>query len=92
MIHPSYNELCEAINEGEPEDKPVIASRYSLCLATAKRARQLIDGSEPLVTPKSNKSLSIAVDEIYNGKVKILGEEENYKEYEETFLPEETAE
>ena len=30
MIHPSYTELMEAINEGsEMEDQPLVTSRYS---------------------------------------------------------------
>ena len=57
-------------------EEPVVNSRYSIVCATAKRARQLIDGALPLVTPKCNKPLSIAVDEIYQGKVKILSEDE----------------
>ena len=41
MIHPSYTELMEAINEGaEMEDEPLVTSRYSVVLATSKRARQ----------------------------------------------------
>ena len=39
MIHPSYTELMEAINEGaEMEDEPLVTSRYSVVLATSKRA------------------------------------------------------
>ena len=45
MIHPSYTELMEAINEGsQMEDQPLVTSRYSVVLATSKRARQLIAG------------------------------------------------
>lgn len=84
MIHPSYNELYEAINKDSEKEEPVVNSRYSVCVATAKRARQLIDGAEPLVKSKCNKPLSTAIDEIYQGKVSILaGEEENnYSEFE----------
>ncbi len=60
----------------EQGEHPIVNSRYSIVIATAKRARQLIDGAAPLVTPKCNKPLSIAVDEIYQGKVKILSEDE----------------
>lgn len=76
MIHPSYNELYEAINKDNENEEPIVSSRYSVCVATAKRARQLIDKQEPLVTPKCNKPLSTAIDEIYQGKVKILGADE----------------
>ncbi len=79
MIHPSYVELMEVVNEdviiGE---EPVVNSRYSIVLASAKRARQIIDGAQPMVSaPKCNKPLSIAVEEIMNGDVKIIAEENN---------------
>ena len=49
MIHPSYQELIATINEGQDLDEaPVVSSRYSLVLATSKRARQIIGGAEPL--------------------------------------------
>lgn len=52
-------------------------ARYSIVIATAKRARQIIAGSEPLVgNVKGKKPLSIAVDELYGGDVKILGVDE----------------
>ena len=55
MIHPSYAELSQRINENAEGEHKVINSRYSVCIATAKRARQIIDGAEPLVVPKCNK-------------------------------------
>ena len=82
MIHPSYNELYEAINKDSEKEEPVVNSRYSVCVATAKRARQLIDGAEPLVNASCAKPLSTAIDEIYQGKVTILGTDETY--YPET--------
>ena len=43
MIHPSYKELIDAINNGqEMDDEPLVTSRYSIVLATSRRARQLI--------------------------------------------------
>ncbi len=77
MIHPSYTDLMEVVNsEVEPGEQPVVQSRYSIVLATAKRARQIIEGSEPLVEGTSQKPLSLAVAELYSGKVKIVGDEE----------------
>jgi DNA-directed RNA polymerase subunit omega len=55
----------------------VVNSRYSIVLATAKRARQLIDGAEPLAEAPCNKPLSIAVEELYEGKVRIVAQDEN---------------
>ena len=76
MIHPSYQELIATINEGQDLDEaPVVSSRYSLVLATSKRARQIIAGEEPLVPAKGRKPLSIAVDELNQGKIKIMGDE-----------------
>lgn len=80
MIHPSYTELIQAVNsEVEADDTPVCNSRYSIVLATSKRARQIIAGADPLVYYPLNNPLSIAVEEVYKGEVKILpdtGEEE----------------
>lgn len=77
MIHPSYTELIETINEGQDIDEaPVVSSRYSLVLATSKRARQLIAGAEPTVKVKKGmKPLSVAVEEMYKGEVTILPED-----------------
>ncbi|MBP5306054.1 MAG: DNA-directed RNA polymerase subunit omega [Lachnospiraceae bacterium] len=81
MLHPSYTDLMTVVNsEVEPGEEKVVNSRYSIVLATAKRARQLIDGDEALVDvskKKGEKPLSIAVDELYSGKVKIIGDDED---------------
>ena len=77
MLHPSYTDLMKVVNsEVEPGEEPVVQSRYSIVIATAKRARQIIDGEEPLVEGTGRKPLSIAIDELYQGKVKIMTEEE----------------
>ena len=61
------------------------ARRWRIVLATAKRARQLIAGEEALVmAPPEKKSLSVAVEELYEGKVKIVGEDDSDNEEEET--------
>lgn len=81
MLHPSYTDLMKAVNsEIEPGEQPVVNSRYSIVIATAKRARQLIDGSEPLVDTSYPKPLSAAIEELYEGKVKIIGDEEQREE------------
>lgn len=77
MLHPSYSDLMKVVNsEVEPGEAPVVNSRYSIVMATAKRARQLIAGEEALVPEKTNKPLSVAVEELNQGKIKILGDEE----------------
>ncbi|MDO4337880.1 MAG: DNA-directed RNA polymerase subunit omega [Eubacteriales bacterium] len=99
MIHPSYSELIQAINTNSEEDDNtmMLNSRYSLVLATSKRARQLIAGAEPLVPGAAGKKpLSVAIDEFYQGQVKILAdthededEEISVNELEETSATEE---
>lgn len=77
MLHPSYTDLMRVVNsEVEPGEQPVVNSRYSIVIATARRARQIIDGSRPLVDVAYPKPLSIAVEELNRSKVKIVGDEE----------------
>ncbi len=78
MIHPSYVDLMNVVNnEVEEGEQPVINSRYSVVMATAKRARQIIAGDEPMVRVKDKqKPLSIAVDEMNQAQLRILTEEE----------------
>lgn len=78
MIHPSYVELMKVVNQdAEVGVEPVVNSRYSIVIATAKRARQLIKGDDPLVPAYGNKKpLSTAVEELYTGKIHILPEDE----------------
>ena len=57
MLHPSYTDLIEAVNSGvEPGEQPVVQSRYSIVIAAAKRARQLIAGADPLVAGAARRS------------------------------------
>ena len=77
MLHPSYTDLMRVVNKDvEPGEEPVVTSRYSIVMATAKRARQIIAGDEPLVDADGRKPLTIAVQELNDGKLKILGDEE----------------
>ena len=77
MLHPSYTDLMPVVNtEVEPGEQPVVNSRYSIVIATARRARQIIDGATPLVDVAYPKPLSIAVEELNRSKVKIVGDDE----------------
>lgn len=77
MLHPSYTDLMQLVNsEVENGEAPVVNSRYSIVLATSKRARQLIDGVEPMTSSDCPKPLSVAIDELYQSKIRILSEEE----------------
>ena len=77
MLHPSYSDLMKVVNsEVEPGEAKVVNSRYSIVMATAKRARQLISGDKALVNGDSLKPLSVAVEELNEGQIKILSDEE----------------
>lgn len=58
MINPSIVDLLEKVE-----------SRYTLVVVTSKRARQLIQGDEPLIDTDITKPVSVAINEINEGKV-----------------------
>ncbi len=78
MLHPSYTDLMQVVNQDVEEGATkIVNSRYSIVVATSKRARQIIAGDEPLVYAKgADKPLSIAIDELNNSKIKIIAEDE----------------
>jgi len=89
MLHPSYTDLMKVVNrEVEEGETPVVNSRYSIVLATAKRARQIISGEPALVDAEGKKALSVAIQELEQGLVKIVSEEDAA---EEEILPAEEA-
>jgi DNA-directed RNA polymerase subunit omega len=47
-------------------------SHYSYVLVAARRARQLQNGSQPLVVSRSTKACRVAQEEIAAGKVKFV--------------------
>ena len=78
MLHPSYSDLMNVVNgDVEPGEQPVVQSRYSIVMATLKRARQIVAGEEPMVKADGKKPLSIAIDELYHSKVRIVGDDDN---------------
>ena len=82
MLHPSYTDLMKVVNKDVEEgETKVVNSRYSIVMASSKRARQLIAGDLPLVDAKEGeKPLSIAIDELNQGKLKILAENKQEEE------------
>ncbi len=82
MLHPSYTDLMQVVNSGVEEgEEKVVNSRYSIVLATAKRARQLIDHAEAKVdTAKCPKPLSVAIEELNNSKITIMSDDEDEEE------------
>ena len=75
MIEPSINELDKLVD-----------SRYSLVCAVAKRAREIADGDEPLVSCPVDKEVSVAAMELCANKVRISNKPcvSEEKEEEET--------
>lgn len=61
MINPSIVDLLKKVDD-----------RYSLVIVTSKRARQIIAGKKPLVHVDSQKPLTIAINEVNEGKVKYI--------------------
>lgn len=95
MLHPSYADLIKVVNSGVEEgEDPVVSSRYSIVMATSKRARQIIAGDDELVDRKGKKPLSVAVEELNQGRIQILTEElgEETEEVSETEEAQESAE
>ncbi|MDR3592386.1 MAG: DNA-directed RNA polymerase subunit omega [Negativicutes bacterium] len=58
MIHPSLDILVKKVD-----------SKYTLVVFAAKRAREIMNGDAPLVDSKSNKPVTIALEEIAQGKI-----------------------
>jgi len=73
MLRPSYNQIINTVNERTKDtDIEAIDSRFSIIVACAKRARQIIDGDEVLAKATIEKPLSTAVKEVFDGKIGIL--------------------
>lgn len=91
MLRPSYTDLLEVINE--KTDDITLGSRYTIVIATAKRARQLVNHEEPLIdTIKVNKPVSIAINELYEGKIKVRQARQGEGILVETLLADKMAE
>lgn len=71
MNIPSFKELMEKSD-----------SRYELCMLVSKRSRKLVDGQKALVDTDMKKPVSVALEEVMEGKI-IFGQEMSDKEYEE---------
>ena len=66
-------------------------NRYSLVIATAKRARQISKGSKPMTEDEDISPISLAADEIGEGKVVIFDENQWAEEQEKLQQNEETS-
>lgn len=69
IVKPSVTELLTKAN-----------NRYELVIATARRARQIAAGDEPMTDVKEESPVTLAANEIAEGKVKIEEDKENENE------------
>ncbi len=62
MINPTLGSLLEKVN-----------NRFALVNVVSKRARQITEGSHPLVRCSSNKPVSIAINEVNENMIIYVG-------------------
>lgn len=63
MVKPSVTELLKKVD-----------NRFELVVATAKRARQLSNGDKALTDKDEESKVTLAADEIAEGKITIVEE------------------
>lgn len=61
IINPTVTDLLKRVD-----------NRYELVIATSKRARQISEGSTPLTNVKERSVVTLAANEIADGKVEIV--------------------
>lgn len=61
MVQPTVTELLKKVD-----------NRYKLVVVTSKRARQLSQGATPLTKKQEESTVTLAADEIAEGKVNIV--------------------
>lgn len=64
MVEPSVTDLLKKVN-----------NQFELVAVTAKRARQLSKGDKPLTDKQEESMVTLAADEVAEGKVTIIEEE-----------------
>ena len=72
IVKPSVSELLKKAE-----------NRYELVIATSKRARQIADGAEVKTDVKEESAVTLAANEIAEGKVQIIEPEEMKEENDE---------
>lgn len=81
IVKPSVTELLTKAN-----------NRYELVIATSRRARQIAAGDEPMTKVKEESPVTLAANEIAEGKVEIERENEIVEEKETEEITEENEE
>lgn len=69
MLYPSINDLLD-----------ITENRYILVNEVAKRARQIVEGSEQLVETNEKKPVSVATLEVYEGEIRYIAKETEEKD------------
>ncbi len=77
MIYPAINDIMKAKN---------IDSKYTLVVATAKRAREINLTKVTFTECKSDKAVTIALHEIYENKVNFKTKEKNKMSESDTIM------
>lgn len=60
LLYPAYSDLIDKTG-----------SRYGLVITVTKRARELLEGAQPLVKTNSDKVITIATEELAQDKLQI---------------------
>ena len=81
IVKPSVTELLTKAN-----------NIYELVIATSRRARQIAAGDEPMTKVKEESPVTLAANEIAEGKVEIERENEIVEEEETEEITEENEE
>ncbi len=68
LIKPTLESLMEKVD-----------SKYTLVTLAAKRARQLTDGDAPMVDTDTEKVVSIAMEEVDEGKITYKAQKSGIK-------------
>ena len=69
IVKPTVNELLEHVE-----------NRYALVIAASRRAREIAKGDSPLTETEDKSPVTIAAEEIVEGKVSVLGKETSSEE------------
>ena len=69
IVKPTVNELLEHAE-----------NRFALVIATSKRAREIANGDNTLTEVEEESPVTLAANEINEGKVEIIGNQKNIAE------------
>ena len=72
IVKPTVNELLDHAE-----------NRFALVIAASKRAREIANGAEVLTDVKEEAPVTLAANEINEGKIKIFSNKKDLKENEE---------